>query len=68
VCGMGRQSHFDACGSQSIIDSVKAPARARFVLKDGTEIHRISPPALIYDSDTLIRHLPGFGAHFKDYF
>jgi hypothetical protein len=24
----------------------------RFVLKDGTEIHRIAPPALIYDLDT----------------
>jgi hypothetical protein len=24
----------------------------RFVLKDGTEIHRISPPALVYDLDT----------------
>ncbi len=31
---------------------VEPDGGVRVVLKDGTEIHRISPPALIYDLDT----------------
>lgn len=39
----------DRWPAQEIVDS---DGGVRFVLKDGTEIHRISPPALVYDLDT----------------
>jgi hypothetical protein len=39
----------DRWPAQEIVDPDGA---VRFVLKDGTEIHRISPPALIYDLHT----------------
>ena len=31
---------------------VEPDSGVRFVLKDGTEIHRISPPAVVYHLDT----------------
>ena len=39
----------DRWPAQEIVDP---DGGVRFVLKDGTEIHRISPPPLIYDLDT----------------
>jgi len=39
----------DRWPAQEIVDPDGA---VRFVLKDGTEIHRISPPPLVYDSGT----------------
>jgi hypothetical protein len=31
---------------------VEPDGSVRFVLKDGTEIHRLPPPVLVYDYDT----------------
>jgi len=39
----------DRWPAQEIVDP---DGGVRFVLKDGTAIHRISPPAVVYDLDT----------------